>query len=260
MAEYYAVERSSEYLAHYGVKGMRWGVRKAVERGDAKRLAKHYKKANKKLLKLQRKADVVNNLRMRGDSATSILGSTVPLAGGIGLPIMAKATGHKLNGGELALAGFNGLAGASLLGLGLHDAIFGSKRSTAKGHTKAVKKAKNWQSEMKKAFKGSVYEKDVNEKPSFNDKYALYEFGTLGKDDKGRPIGYRAKVSQINGSNLVRDRNNKQKAKFVSSLYASPRTQSLSDTPVYRGIVSPSGYVHPLDEARKHIHYKKKRK
>lgn len=28
MSEYYAVRRSSEYLAHYGVKGMKWGVRK----------------------------------------------------------------------------------------------------------------------------------------------------------------------------------------------------------------------------------------
>ena len=28
MSSYYGVQRSSEYLAHYGVKGMKWGVRK----------------------------------------------------------------------------------------------------------------------------------------------------------------------------------------------------------------------------------------
>lgn len=58
MAEYYAVERSPEYLAHYGIKGMRWGVRKAIERGNSKRLARHWAKAQKKLAKLNKKADV----------------------------------------------------------------------------------------------------------------------------------------------------------------------------------------------------------
>lgn len=28
MSEYYAVQRSGNHLSHYGVKGMRWGVRK----------------------------------------------------------------------------------------------------------------------------------------------------------------------------------------------------------------------------------------
>ena len=46
MAEYYAVERSPEYLAHYGVKGMRWGVQRALKRGDDNALQKHYKKSS----------------------------------------------------------------------------------------------------------------------------------------------------------------------------------------------------------------------
>lgn len=62
MAEYYAVERSPEYLMHYGVKGMRWGVRKARQLGlgtarGAKKLAKQYAKAQKKFNKLSQKAD-----------------------------------------------------------------------------------------------------------------------------------------------------------------------------------------------------------
>ena len=58
MPQYYGVARSSEYLAHYGVKGMKWGVRKAIERNDSKMLDRQYKKASKKLKKLSFKADV----------------------------------------------------------------------------------------------------------------------------------------------------------------------------------------------------------
>lgn len=50
---YYAVERSTDHLAHYGVKGMRWGVRKALVSGNERALNRHYRKAAKKLAKLQ---------------------------------------------------------------------------------------------------------------------------------------------------------------------------------------------------------------
>ena len=58
MAKYYGVQRTEEYLAHYGVKGMRWGVRKAIKSGSDKKLWRQYSKAQKKLNKLSRKADV----------------------------------------------------------------------------------------------------------------------------------------------------------------------------------------------------------
>ena len=57
MADYYGVQRSEAYLAHYGVKGMKWGVRKAVESGNAYKLDRQYRKAQKKLQKLNLKAD-----------------------------------------------------------------------------------------------------------------------------------------------------------------------------------------------------------
>lgn len=53
MSNYYAVQRSGEYLQHYGVKGMRWGVRKAIATGNERALDRHYRKAAKKLSKLQ---------------------------------------------------------------------------------------------------------------------------------------------------------------------------------------------------------------
>ena len=37
MSEYYAVVRSKDHLAHYGVKGMKWGVRKAIKDFKQKR-------------------------------------------------------------------------------------------------------------------------------------------------------------------------------------------------------------------------------
>lgn len=52
MPQYYGVARSSEYLAHYGVKGMKWGVRKAIERGSERALDRQYRKAQRKLNKL----------------------------------------------------------------------------------------------------------------------------------------------------------------------------------------------------------------
>lgn len=51
MAKYYGVERSDEYLAHYGIKGMRWGVQKAKYKGNDKALARHYAKAQRKIQK-----------------------------------------------------------------------------------------------------------------------------------------------------------------------------------------------------------------
>ncbi len=50
---YYGVTRSTNTLSHYGVKGMKWGVRKAILSGNARSLNRHYRKAVKKLAKLQ---------------------------------------------------------------------------------------------------------------------------------------------------------------------------------------------------------------
>lgn len=56
MSEYYAVVRSTDHLAHYGVKGMKWGVRKAIITGNQRSFERHFRKAAKKLAKLQDKA------------------------------------------------------------------------------------------------------------------------------------------------------------------------------------------------------------
>ena len=56
--EYYGVASTpmDDYLAHYGVRGMKWGVRKAIQSGNMKRLGRQYRKAEKKLAKLEKQA------------------------------------------------------------------------------------------------------------------------------------------------------------------------------------------------------------
>ena len=55
---YYGVSPSSDFFAHYGVKGMKWGVRRAIERGNQRALARHYNRAAKKLAKLSKRTDI----------------------------------------------------------------------------------------------------------------------------------------------------------------------------------------------------------
>ena len=52
MSEYYAVQRSTDHLAHYGVKGMKWGVRRAIANANARSLDRHFRRAARKLKKL----------------------------------------------------------------------------------------------------------------------------------------------------------------------------------------------------------------
>ena len=56
--EYYgaATTPTEDFLAHYGVRGMKWGVRKALMKGNEKRLARNFAKAEKKLAKLNKLA------------------------------------------------------------------------------------------------------------------------------------------------------------------------------------------------------------
>ena len=58
MSEYYGIATTpmDDYLAHYGVKGMKWGVRRALASGNSARLGRQYAKAQKKLAKLEKRA------------------------------------------------------------------------------------------------------------------------------------------------------------------------------------------------------------
>ena len=91
MTNYYAIERSTDYIEHYGVKGMRWGVRRAMQSGNDKKLEKQYKKAQKKLKKLSQKADPVyqRNEQIKYEKASK----GARTAGRVALGIATAGTG-----------------------------------------------------------------------------------------------------------------------------------------------------------------------
>ena len=111
----YAIERSSDYLAHYGIRGMKWGVRKAIESGNAKRLSRQYAKAQKKLAKLEKRANSGAKYARRA----AALGAGAAAAGGLaaagtsGVGRILRKSGGVVSGGARALG--SGISGAGKL-------------------------------------------------------------------------------------------------------------------------------------------------
>ena len=128
----YAVDRSDEYLAHYGIKGMKWGVRKAIASGNSRKLSRQYRKAAKKLAKLEKRA--ANGQKYARRAAR--LGAGAALAGGLaaagtggvatGLAYLQNASSNlKKAGNNLKRASKNnkGLVGGAMnaVGTGLQN-------------------------------------------------------------------------------------------------------------------------------------------
>lgn len=108
--EYYglATTPTEDYLAHYGIKGMKWGVRKAIQRGNDRALSRQYRKAQKKLAKLERRAN--NGAKYARRAAR--LGVGAAAAGGLA----ALGTSGVSKGMQLAGKGIH--IGAAKLGAG----------------------------------------------------------------------------------------------------------------------------------------------
>lgn len=105
----YAVERDGAYLAHYGVKGMKWGVRKAIERGNDRALGRQYRKAAKKLAKLEKRAASGKKYAKRA----ARLGAGAAVAGGLaalGTSGVGKIVNAAGAGTRSAMKGFGGVA------------------------------------------------------------------------------------------------------------------------------------------------------
>lgn len=125
MADYYAVVRSDEYLAHYGVKGMKWRVRRAIQKGNKRAFDRYYKQATKKLRRLEKYAN--NETKYARKAVTK--GAKAVAAGGMAL---AGITNPKVLLYKAGTAGYNAF------------------RAT---NTKtAAQKLKAWQNEMNNTF------------------------------------------------------------------------------------------------------------
>lgn len=158
MAEYYAVERSPEYLMHYGVKGMRWGVRRALKRGDERALQKHYKKAAKKLLKLSTHTNK-NLMRIKYNQAKQNMFAGAAASGGLSAALTTSLNSHLGLKDQLLYGAGAGLAGAATGALINSKGIMSGRYLSDKGHAKAIKKRDQWQKDMRDAFKGTKYKK-----------------------------------------------------------------------------------------------------
>lgn len=108
----YAVERSPEYLAHYGIRGMKWGVRKAIKSGNSARLSKQYAKASKKLAKLEKRAANTGKYARRA----ALMGAGAAAAGGLAA-LGTSGVNRVLNKGGAALS-----KGGAAVGKGLNKA------------------------------------------------------------------------------------------------------------------------------------------
>lgn len=163
----YAIERNPDYLAHYGIKGMRWGVRKAIESGNANRLSRQYTKALKKLTKLEKRANSGAKYARRA----AALGAGAALAG----HVASKGVSKSMAGASYALSkGATGIgkAASDIGGFMTRHGIRGGGRLKAigqgaqsyglKGATKvgmASNAVKKWESgnDIGKALGDKVY-------------------------------------------------------------------------------------------------------
>ena len=161
MATYYGVERSSEYLEHYGIRGMKWGVRRALERGDRNALRKHYQKAALKLGKLSLNANrgvqqrIYNSAKAR--MASGALGSALGSAG------LTAALNN-----DLKSAGIAGAAGLAVGALANSRGITAGRHTTDRGHARAIRKRDEFRREMESTFKNTGVAPNMKEMQRFH--------------------------------------------------------------------------------------------
>lgn len=118
--EYYgaASTPTDDFLAHYGIKGMKWGVRRAIVKGGEKALRRQYIKAQKKLEKLDKQAAKSATYKKRAIR----MGIGAGVAGGLAAAGTSGVSSAMRATGRLAGKGMKGLGNAmEAAGRGLID-------------------------------------------------------------------------------------------------------------------------------------------
>lgn len=142
---YYGVQPSNTNLAHYGVRGMKWGVRKALARGDRAALSRHYAKAQKKLARLTEQAKTGKGL---GTKRALIGGAASALTSGAGTYALNRLRGVD----PVTSAKY---AGAAALVGGAGGTLLNAGRATKAEKVNAQARRDAWKREMDRTFKGT---------------------------------------------------------------------------------------------------------
>ena len=141
---YYDVAPSSDFFMHYGVKGMKWGVRRARENGNQKALSRHYSAASNKLRQLTAKSDrdLVSSIKKYNtkEYAKAALGSGL-MSGGLTMGLNSHLPmSERLKWS--AVAGGIGAGASALVGGG--DRLYWSAIGSKRGNSKHNAKRKAW--------------------------------------------------------------------------------------------------------------------
>lgn len=129
----YGVERNEEFLAHYGIRGMKWGVRKAIKSGNSARLSRQYAKASKKLAKLEKRAANSSKYAKRA----ALMGAGAAAAGGLAA-LGTKGVGVAVGKAGTATQNVIGGVGSGMNKAGHALGRFASNTPGLKGKTRQL--------------------------------------------------------------------------------------------------------------------------
>ena len=170
MHEYYGIPSQSDFFMHYGVKGMKWGIRKAVERTGYRQRSPGYSRIRQKLEDLQQKKiqkqinkvqkarafGKIRKVRRMYDKASEHLNELDKNANRT--YNRAQVDQNKDMAHDLFWWGEGMTKNKYVRYANWKDRRFNKKLTTNKGHAKAVRTRNAYADQMARMFKNTAYE------------------------------------------------------------------------------------------------------